>query len=48
LLFGREHFPAEIGEPGSHRWIDQRRHGGRVEFADDVLWRALGREKAVP
>ena len=48
LLLARENLLPEIGEPRSHRRIGQRVHGRRVELGDDVLRRALGREKTCP
>ena len=37
LLFGRENLLAEIGEPGSHGWIGQRRRSPLATFAP--VWR---------
>src|SRR6266852_8687067 len=48
LPFARENFPSESGETGSHGRIGQRFHGRRIKLGDDVLRRALGREKPVP
>jgi hypothetical protein len=48
LSFPRENLHSETGEPRSHRWIGQRLHGRRIEFADNVPWRTPGREKPDP
>jgi hypothetical protein len=44
VLLARENFNPEIGEARSHHWIGKCLHGRRIEFADDVLGRALWRE----
>src|SRR5262249_40704626 len=48
LPLARGNVHAEIGDPGSNRRSRQRSHGRRIELADDILRRALWREKCEP
>src|SRR5262252_847093 len=48
LLLGRRHLEAEVGHAGPHHRIGHRDHGGFIEFADDILRRALRHPQAVP
>jgi len=48
LLLPRENLEPKFGQPRSHRRIRQCLHGRRIELANDVLWRILGRKKPVP
>jgi len=48
LLVARKNLYSELDEPRSHRWIGQCLHDRRIEFADNVVWRAPRREKPEP
>ena len=47
LWLARENVRSEIDQPRSHYGIGQCLHGRRVEFSDNLLWCAAGREKRV-